>query len=108
MSRTGPRAHVVKMSGDLTIRGIGEAHAQLLAAVRKHATVVLQIDEEAQADLTLVQLIQSARRSAHEGKRRLDLAAPAAGGLLDVLRRGGFAETGDQRAFWLKDGGEEP
>ena len=107
MSRTGPKAHVVKMAGDLTIRGIGKAHTQLLAAVRKHPSVVVQIDEAAAVDLTLVQLIQSGRRSAHEAERRFELAAPAAGGLLEVLRRGGFAETNEQRSFWLKDGGEQ-
>lgn len=107
MSRTGPKAHVVKMSGDLTIRGVGKAHTQLLAAVRKHPSVVVQIDEAASVDLTLVQLLQSARRSAQAAERRLDLAQPASGGLLEVLRRGGFAETDEQRSFWLKDGGEQ-
>jgi hypothetical protein len=63
----------------------------------------LDFDDAAEVDLTLVQLIESARISvAREGKT-LRLSAPASGALLAALERGGFVgEPTDPRTqFWL-------
>jgi hypothetical protein len=56
-----------------------------------------------EADLTLVQLIESARISATQDGKTFSLSAPASGALLTVLERGGFlGELVDPRTqFWL-------
>ena len=103
MPRTGPKPRQVALSGDLTLRGVGEAHVAISAALSKHPSVVLALDPAAPVDLTLVQLVYSARRSAAEGGGDVALAAAAGGGLLEVLRRGGFLADQAARSFWLHD-----
>jgi hypothetical protein len=103
-----PRSNVatVDFGGDLTIRGIGEAHDQLRAALGGGGGVVARIDPTASVDLTFVQLLESGRRAAAEAGLSLALAAPAEGALLEILTRGGFVESAGQRAFWLDQSGE--
>ena len=90
------------LSGDLTLRAAAEVRDSLLAALEESARVALDIDPEAAADLTLVQLIEAGRRSAAEAGGDITLQQPAAGGLLETLTRGGFLDTPAQRQFWLK------
>ena len=54
------------------------------------------------ADLTLVQLLLSARKAAERDGKRLTLAVPASGALLDALTRGGVLAAADP--FWLQPG----
>ncbi len=103
MPRTEPKPRQVSLSGDLTLRGVGEAHATLSAALAKHPSVVLAIDPASPVDLTFVQLLYSARKSAAEAGGDISLAAPASEGLLEVLRRGGFLAGEAARSFWLHD-----
>jgi hypothetical protein len=97
---------VIEFSGELTIRRIAELHTQLAEAFRDHAAVTARIDDDAAVDLTFLQLIESARRSASEDGLDFNLDAPAAGPLLQTLERGGFLAAGDaaRREFWLRSG----
>jgi anti-anti-sigma regulatory factor len=91
----------VTFSGAIDVRSIEEAFAKI-----KHAygPAGLEIDlaEVTDIDLTFVQLIESARRSAAESGTALRLAAPASGFVLETLQRGGFlSEPPDERTiFW--------
>ncbi|MBS0411232.1 MAG: STAS domain-containing protein [Proteobacteria bacterium] len=105
MSKPRPDIATVDFVGDLTIRGVAAAHAQLRDALANGGAVV-RIDPDASVDLTFVQIIESGRRSARETGAGLTLAAPAQGALLETLTRGGFVERPDQRAFWLDQSGE--
>ena len=70
----------------------------------KHSkTTILDIDEEAQVDLSFVQLVTAARKQAESRGVQLLLSRPAAGDLYDVLKRGGFLDemTPDAAHFWL-------
>jgi len=95
--------YVVELSGDLSIRTIGAVQAHLIEALSGHDTVTASIDPDAQVDLTLVQVIEAARRTCEEDGKSFTLASAAKGALLDVLRRGGFLaeRNADLRAFWL-------
>lgn len=104
MPRTGPKPRQVSLSGDLTLRGVSDAHAAVSAALAKHPSVVLAIDPAAPVDLSFVQLVYAAGKSAAEAGREVALAAPASEGLLEVLRRGGFLAGEAARSFWLHDG----
>lgn len=97
---------MVDLTGELTIRTAGETHAALTAALQDHEAVSAHIDAGASVDLTFIQLIESARRTAAETGRGFTLAAPAEGALLETLRRGGFVGSDGQRVFWLHTSGE--
>ncbi|MFN3521867.1 MAG: STAS domain-containing protein [Phenylobacterium sp.] len=97
----------VEFSGDLTIRSIAEICNHLREALQAHDDVKVSVAEDAEADLTFVQLMESARRSAESDGKRFALAQAAAGGLLETLRRGGFLSERDEarRDFWLSTSG---
>jgi hypothetical protein len=98
----------VELSGELTIRSINDVRARMIDALDGRAQVTAKIADDAVVDLTFVQLMESARRSAREGGKGLCLAAPASGMLLETLQRGGFL-TGDdtaRRDFWLMESGD--
>lgn len=89
MQETTRLARLV-FGGEQTIRNCAEARDRLLAAIAENDTVVIDCRSLTEADLTLVQTLVAARRSADASGRRLRLSAPVAGPLQDVLRRGGF------------------
>ena len=92
----------VEFSGELTIRSIGEAHQRLSEALAEHGSVVARVAQDAVIDLTFVQLIESARRSAQADGRAFAMAAPAEGSLRETLQRGGFLGEAAGREFWLQ------
>lgn len=101
MRARGAETYKVELSGDLTIRAIGAVHDQIVEALGAHASVIADVAPEAAVDLTFVQLMESARRSAGEAGADFGLAAPAAGALLATLQRGGFLADAPSRQFWL-------
>lgn len=102
MSDVGSGA--ISFAGEVTISNIGEAHEQLAAFLREQRAVVIDAEDLTETDLTFVQLLESARHKASENGVSLSLSKPAAGALLEVLRRGGFLddETSDRAQFWLQ------
>ncbi len=103
MSSTLPGDAPLTLPASLTIKNISAVREMILDFMNNNSTTVLDIDEEAQVDLSFVQLVVSARKQAEAGEGRLLLARPAAGDLHDVLKRGGFldAMTPDTAHFWL-------
>ena len=95
---------VVSLSGAMTISSVGAAHAELAAALQAPGPLVVDLSEVIEADLTLVQLIESLRRSAHDAGRVLSLAHPAGEAVREVLQRGGFLDddTSERTLFWLQ------
>lgn len=94
----------ISFAGEVTISNIGQAHEQLAAALHEQESLTVDVEHVSETDLTFVQLLESARRKASETGVRLSLNKPAAGSLLEVLRRGGFLddETSDRATFWLQ------
>jgi hypothetical protein len=88
----------------VTISNISQAHEQLGALLREQEAVIVDVDDLSDTDLTFIQLLESARRKASEIGVGFSLNKPAAGSLLEVLRRGGFLddETSDRATFWLQ------
>jgi len=99
------KSNSVELSGDLTIRSIAEFHGRLHSALQSCDHVDAEIADDAEVDLTLIQLIESARRSASEAGKTFALARPPSGQLLETLRRGGFLSDPAQQAFWLSGSG---
>ena len=103
MSSLAPGDASLTLPATLTIKNILAAQEMILDALSKNTTVVLDIDAEAQTDLSFVQLVTAARKHAEAKAGRVLLARPATGDLLDVLKRGGFLDdmTADAEKFWL-------
>lgn len=102
---SSPGQDAISFVGDVTISNIGAAHDALGAALREHDAIIVDISAVDETDLTLVQLIESARRKAAETGRDFTLRHPAGGAVLEVLRRGGFLdadETSERAKFWLQ------
>lgn len=96
----------VDLGCDLTIRKAAVIHEQLQQALSgKEEAVTLDCRRAEEVDVSALQLIVAARKSAQILGRRLTLAAPAFGVLRDALERGGFL-TGDggqpspDETFW--------
>jgi ABC-type transporter Mla MlaB component len=94
----------MSFTGEVTISNISQAHERLGALLREQEAVIVDIEDLTEADLTFVQLLESARRKASEIGVGFSLNKPASGSLLEVLRRGGFLddETSDRATFWLQ------
>lgn len=96
---------VLKVSGNMTIGVIGPFHQELSEAISTHSRVAIDVDDDGEFDLTLIQLIESARRTAADAGRQVALASPASGALRAMLERGGFvpASASQSRQFWLHE-----
>jgi len=90
----------------LTIRNISVVRDDLLQALQEQDHVIVQLPADAQGDLSFLQLMESARVYAGTAGKRLALAKPVEGRLLDLLKRGGFAEeiSAADAGFWLHQG----
>ena len=109
-SQDGPGR--IRLSGQQTLRNCEQLQATLLAALASRRPVVVDAAAVSEADLSAVQALLAARRTARAQGTPFTLAAPASGALLDVLRRGGFvADDGSggrpDADFWLQ-GADSP
>jgi ABC-type transporter Mla MlaB component len=96
----------VILEGALTTRSIDAVRNRLAAALSEHAAIELDCSAAVEVDLSLIQLLIAARRSAVEAGKQLTLAQPADGALRAALMQGGFlpavGPAGDpEAAFWL-------
>lgn len=93
----------ISLSNTLNIRNIAEIHASIVAALSNNSSIVINVEEGLDADLSFVQLVESARREAKAQNKKVSLAAPAAGSVLKVLERAGLIEAFDREdaKFWL-------
>lgn len=91
----------VDLVGELTIVKSEDLRSKILSAFDEVGSVLVSFDPKSPVDLTFVQLMESARRTAREDGRGLSLAAPAGGPLREALERGGFRSAPADRAFWL-------
>lgn len=81
---------ILSFSGSRTIVNADDARVSLIDAISSGRDVVIDCDGVVEVDLSFIQLLLSARRSARARATPLRLTAPASGALLDALRRGGF------------------
>ncbi len=97
----------LSLNGPLTIKTISSARDILQAFIGENAqrgrTLALDIDDAQECDLTLAQLVISARKSVTARGAKLKLTRPAAGSFLAVIERMGLL-TGDKKqdGFWLE------
>ncbi|GAA3088569.1 hypothetical protein GCM10010520_38650 [Rhizobium viscosum] len=87
----------------LSIRNASEVYANIIDHFRGNNSIALSLPENAEADLSFLQLIEAARRQAKAEGKTFTLSTPASGSLLKLLERAGFMEAFDQedQKFWL-------
>ena len=83
MSSTEPP---ISLSGPLTVAACEALHGELAQALARADDVVVALDSQAEVDLTFLQLLVAATRSAQAQGKRIALAAPPAGAFADALR----------------------
>lgn len=94
---------VISFPVSLNIRNASDLHLSITEKFRDNISVVFEIPADAEADLSFVQLVESARIHAKASGKSLRLASPATGSVLKVLERGGFVEamSAEDAQFWL-------
>jgi hypothetical protein len=97
------RPTILEVAGPTDIRAISECHAKLLRALQRHKSIQIDLTQSTEPDLTLVQLIESARRYGVATGRTIALAQPVDGVLREILVRGGFLSAAQDREFWLHE-----
>jgi anti-anti-sigma regulatory factor len=96
---------LVALSGDQTVRQSARTHAEILSALGAPGDLVLDCTGVTEADLSLVQIILAAHRSARADGRHVVLSAPPEGALRNALERGGFLDLGaTDPACWTSRG----
>lgn len=101
-----PKPTSVGVSNLADIQTISQIHKDLTQAFERDGDVRLELDAVTEADLTFVQLVESARRYA-TSKNRSFAVTPAPEALRDLLERGGFIAKPEDRSFWLGNTGDK-
>lgn len=96
----------IAFSGPATIPHVTDAWTRLSAAVAAGGDLLIDTSGVTGADLSFVQLIESARAACGLQGATVTLAQPADGALRDVLDRGGFLDGADAERlqFWTHAG----
>ena len=117
---TDPQSSVarIRLDGALTVRGVESVHADLAAALGQHAMVFVDFSAATEVDLSLIQLLLAARRSAQRADKTLLHAGADNAALRTALARGGFVPgepdcdiggepgaVGTDTEFWLRTTG---
>lgn len=87
----------------MNIRSIEGAFEKLKAAASSSTNLEIDLTGVTDTDITFLQLIESARRTAADAGTAIRLSAPVRDQLLETARRSGFfANPADARTqFWL-------
>lgn len=96
----------IRLPDTLTIRTISTVRDDLLQALQDRNHVEVDISTDAEGDLSLLQLLESARIYAATAGKTLTLARPAGPRLADLLSAGGFSEamSANDAKFWFHQG----
>jgi ABC-type transporter Mla MlaB component len=93
------------LDGAQTVRTIQATHQRLATAMAEHQSIEIHCNAVTELDLSLIQLVLAAKRSADRDGKSLTLAAPATGNLRTALDRAGFLATAVGESggeiFWL-------
>jgi hypothetical protein len=103
MSSHSPGDAALTLPETLNIKNIVDVREIILNSINNNTRTTLDITDEAQVDLSFIQLVSAARQHAETKNHHFVLSRPASGGLFDVLTRGGFLDemTPDTARFWL-------
>ena len=95
----------VTLPDKLNIKNIINVYEMLHQNIKSGQSILISIPDGADADLSFIQLIESARIQAKSSGTHVLMSKPAEGSVLSVLKRGGFSETfsPEDKKFWLHE-----
>lgn len=99
-----PSQHLrIGFETDLTIRHAAAIKAALVERLEESRSLSIEINPDAVADLSFLQLVSAARLFAQMSGGELTLAEPASPTLRNVLLRAGFMDgaSAEDLRFWL-------
>jgi uncharacterized protein (AIM24 family) len=99
---------VIEIAGASGIRDVAGLHQRILTALQADGNAVIDLEHATGTDITLVQLIESARRYAAATGKVLALKQPVGPDLQTQLIRGGFLSEEADRLFWLQSAETSP
>lgn len=87
----------------VNIRNIKDIHSDFLTYVKNNNSIEINLDGCGDMDLSLIQLVESARKSAEAEAKSISLTKPANDIIQSTLRRAGLfdAFSGHDAKFWL-------
>lgn len=103
MTKNPPKTFTLQLRGELTLSTIAGAHQQLAQALAGQRPVLVDMSYADETDLSLIQLLQSARHTATRDGKTIALKQPLPATLSRDLSRGGFLASSDS-AFWTTNG----
>jgi anti-anti-sigma regulatory factor len=97
--------------GALTMRSVKSNFTRLQQAIATHDVICVDCHAAEDIDLTFIQLLVAARKTAERSGKRLCLSGPAEGALFDTLTRAGFMIRQDTaqggpaipESYWFSD-----
>jgi anti-anti-sigma regulatory factor len=107
---TTAKTHTVELEGSLSVRDAAGLAATLMAALEAHPSVCISTEAVTGADISILQVLAAAHKSAARASRGLTLKAPAEGALRRTLVAAGFVgAAGEPLApegmFWTGSAG---
>jgi hypothetical protein len=93
-------ATAFRLCGEQTVRTIADTHRSLMEFYASGPGVKFDLCAVTEADLTLVQLIESTRRTAARDGKSVCVSGPLPEVMRDILVRGGFLNSPDNALFW--------
>lgn len=96
----------IALAGPLTVRTIKTIHGRIADALHHHPAITIDCSAATEVDLSFLQLMIAARKSAAAAGKTVSLARPAAGPLRDALTHAGLIAPEDaapaaDQTFWL-------
>jgi hypothetical protein len=87
----------------VNIRNIKDMHSDLLMYVKNNKDIEIDLNSCEDVDLSLIQLVEAARKSAEAEAKSISLTKPANDIIQSVLKRAGFfdALSSNDAKFWL-------
>ncbi|OLP55467.1 hypothetical protein BJF92_23290 [Rhizobium rhizosphaerae] len=91
------------LPASMSIREAVNTRELILAALQESGAILLDLPEDAQVDLSFIQIIEASRRHALSQGGSVALAQPARGSLLSTLERAGLLTemAAEDQLFWL-------
>jgi anti-anti-sigma regulatory factor len=93
---TTEHAHSLQLTGEMTLRQAGALQAQLRSEAAEHDHVVIDCADVSEIDISVVQLLVAASKSAEAAGKSVSVRFPEGGVLDTILRRAGFLSQSGQ------------
>jgi anti-anti-sigma regulatory factor len=84
------RSHVVDLGIDPSIKTVAELRDRLITAIAQESEIVISGEAAKSVDVSVLQLLASAHRSAAAAGKPISLLAPAGGAIHQGLQKAGF------------------